>query len=1818
MRDGAGVSGAGMSTSTSGDRPDDVGLDPLVDRATRLFEFLTRVQKLTSQPVRHVDSYRRDEGSLLWFANLPDHGSIQSALVGADPSPDDPLLVLDRVRRYDPPDPPDGLRPWLAGRVTDPDATPELKERAVLPHVGGGDDEDDGSRPPVVLRLDDHPEVADQYDEWFDLWEAWAERERESRPVRDVYNELFRVYIAQRNAPEEWETVVGVCALGWQPEGHEQVLRHCFTHEVTIDFHDETGRLTVHQSPDASLTLELSMLDIARWPDQPRLQETRATTAAYDESVLSRDHVGQVARPLVHNLSADARYEDDAAPPASGPTAAAAFAPALLFRKRSHQGLIDIFQTIKAQLSERGEVPAGIKLLLDPRQAPEVTAVVDHCEGAWIEDDDEVYLPLPVNDRQLEVVRRVDRRAMTLVQGPPGTGKTHTAAALISHLLAQGKRVLVTAQTDRALKELRGHLPSDIRDLSVSIVGTGRDELSELRVAVKTLSEKASEYSDTAAQQQLEAILSAIDKYKQQKSKLSTQILEAREAETRVHEHAGYHGTLAKIAEEHAEQADELGWLSGLVAPPPDSDPPLTNSEATELLTLLRDESVRSDEEEADQDIPDPSQLPEPGAFADLVEAAAAAAQAAESQEALREHDAYEAIAALPVADRQALRGRVDQLAARATELARRNEQWLSAALDDVRSGRLRAWQSRHDQVSDLTSRAEPLLDGLGPLVDVKVATSSLLPLLRHVEALREYLSPGREIKTESSTGMPKQGMFTARVIKDAEPLFANVRVDGLPPTTSERLEIFATWVEVTRCLNGLDQAWPADVNIPAEDTLAERLAWHQAELQVLGSVIALGRELAAEEARLDELEVPRPDWNDLEGVRRFARLVDAVDSAESRDAAERPLQETAAVVAEASRWEDAAPAVHDLNQAVAARDTDAYRAAYRRLLQLLDVRQRSERRDELIWQLEADAATVARQLRETPDDGRWSARCRAFEEAWRWGATATWIRHRSSVDINGLLDTYNQIEDELRGKVAQYAAVRAWSKAVARLDQQARADLTQYAQLVAAFGRTGGRYRERRLRNMRETMQRCRPSVPVWIMPLYRIAQSLQVDADLFDVVIVDEASQAGLEATFLQYLAPKIVVIGDDKQVSPRAVGVDQSQLQGLANQLLYDDRYKASWEDPKRSLFDEARMRFGDLITLVEHRRCVPEIIGFSNRIAYEPDGIRLIPVRQTGSGALEPIEPVFVPDGFIRGERNRINPAEVDAIVDQIEKCLSHERYDGLTFGVVSLTGPHQAKAIEKALMDRLDPREWEARDLRCGTAPDFQGSERDVMFLSMVAVMEEGRRYAPLVADMYVQQFNVAASRAKDQMWVFHSVRPEELPNHDDMRYQLLDYCYGVARRRAIEGSHSTSPVPEDRVVPPFDSMFEQRVHNRIFDRGYTVVPQYEVEPWRIDLVVVGAQRKLAVECDGDEWHGPDRYQADMARQRELQRCGWRFFRVRGSEFNIDAGRALAPLWELLDELDIRPSGWLPDIGNPSVESTEVAAPRVPLASNSENELTAGSQPGESRPSLHSNRPPSRPPSRTGGAPTADDAPAAADGTDTGGQIRPLVPGGVHPGDDPGDGPVAHSVGSDNVAEKPWEVHGDQGDAASDELAAVDGPLEDLAAVYQSPAPYRHWDTSISLPDPIDARPSERSEALRRIVEVEGPILGDRLYHVYVKSCGGSRVGSAIRRALNRTTSQMERDGALVSDDPLREGGQVLKTFHLPHQPPLDVRQRGERTIHEIPPFELAARLRALRRPGDSDEDVFRRVLRDYGLSNLTARTRKRLEACLTLVDGDGS
>jgi very-short-patch-repair endonuclease len=283
----------------------------------------------------------------------------------------------------------------------------------------------------------------------------------------------------------------------------------------------------------------------------------------------------------------------------------------------------------------------------------------------------------------------------------------------------------------------------------------------------------------------------------------------------------------------------------------------------------------------------------------------------------------------------------------------------------------------------------------------------------------------------------------------------------------------------------------------------------------------------------------------------------------------------------------------------------------------------------------------------------------------------------------------------------------------------------------------------------------------------------------------------------------------------------------------------------------------------------------------------------------------------------------NKAEAEAICKQIAKLVADPAYKDKTFGVISLLGEKQARLIESKLLAAIGPEEMERRRLICGDAYSFQGDERHVMFLSLVVAADDGRRLATLTQPADERRFNVAASRARDQMWLFHSVKSEDL-SQKCLRRRLLDYCLNpqvpqepgddlqIADLEAAASNADRGRVP---APPPFDCWLEVDVYLQIRRRGYRVLAQHAFAGYKIDLVVSGTHARLAVECDGEDWAGQERYDSDMARRRQLERCGWRFWRIRGGTFYRNPEAAMQPLWDLLEKTGIKtlaempPSAW---------------------------------------------------------------------------------------------------------------------------------------------------------------------------------------------------------------------------------------------------------------------------------------------------------------------
>lgn len=198
---------------------------------------------------------------------------------------------------------------------------------------------------------------------------------------------------------------------------------------------------------------------------------------------------------------------------------------------------------------------------------------------------------------------------------------------------------------------------------------------------------------------------------------------------------------------------------------------------------------------------------------------------------------------------------------------------------------------------------------------------------------------------------------------------------------------------------------------------------------------------------------------------------------------------------------------------------------------------------------------------------------------------------------------------------------------------------------------------------------------------------------------------------------------------------------------------------------------------------------------------------------------------------------------------------------------------------------------------------------------MVDAPQDGKT-CRMVRDLDTQRrFNVAASRAKDQLWLFHSPTLNDL-RMECLRYRLLEHCLNPSIEQSEIGDIDVNELRQlaksvrrskTNIPGKFDSWFEVDVSLRIAERGYRILPQYDMAGYKIDFMIEGMKGRLAVECDGDEIHGGlEQYIKDTERQRQLERCGLVFWRVKGGHFYRDPDAALMPLWEELENRKIYP------------------------------------------------------------------------------------------------------------------------------------------------------------------------------------------------------------------------------------------------------------------------------------------------------------------------
>ena len=400
------------------------------------------------------------------------------------------------------------------------------------------------------------------------------------------------------------------------------------------------------------------------------------------------------------------------------------------------------------------------------------------------------------------------------------------------------------------------------------------------------------------------------------------------------------------------------------------------------------------------------------------------------------------------------------------------------------------------------------------------------------------------------------------------------------------------------------------------------------------------------------------------------------------------------------------------------------------------------------------------------------------------------------------------------------------------------------------------------------------------WACTALTAHSNFPLESRLFDLVIVDEASQCNLAAVLpLAYRAKRLAVVGDPHQLNP-IVSLSDGLLKDIATQTGFnnDDLRERGIHHKDGSAY--AAFAFAARpqtpVLLNEHYRCHPDIARWFNRMFYRGE----LTVLTDISDAPRRDRAIHWYD--VNGAATRptsgswINQAEAQKTV-RLLRDLIPSGYRNV--GVVT---PFTAQA---RLIDRLAQTQFGRDflndiDFVSGTAHRLQGDERDAVVFSSVlspGMSASGARCIEKERNL----LNVAVSRARRALVVLGHPLMAELgsPTLASLRVYLRDE---VARNKSNQPS-----TAEFRT----DSVPEQRLLDAMQLNDLIPYAKLHVEGYELDFALLERGIRLNIEVDGDQHvdaRGRQRRQ-DITRDRVLAKLGWTVLRI--------------PAWRCHEEMD---------------------------------------------------------------------------------------------------------------------------------------------------------------------------------------------------------------------------------------------------------------------------------------------------------------------------
>jgi very-short-patch-repair endonuclease len=1326
------------------------------------------------------------------------------------------------------------------------------------------------------------------------------------------YMDLYNIYKRINDLEEKIEVILGTNLLFWKDGNGNYIKRHAIEAnlDMTIDPINNSISLSISQEKAKGFVMDFFNMDSYKVKDYSSLSDFVKKYNESDDSE-NNDLNDELKKYLnyacIENEIIDKNY--DSTQELKTNTLYAFNNVGIIVRNKNVKLWIEDLEKIVSLCDDTTFDSPILKLFdVDFKDEMQVKNILD---DPTYEDtrDLPVLFPLPSNDEQFQIVNKVKSSNIVLVQGPPGTGKSHTIANLLSHYVSEGKKVIVTSEKSKALEVLRDKIPEGIRSLSLSLLSnTGIDKDLEFSVD-SVLKNQMDEDQQTLVLKDIKKLTDELSSIQNSEREALKQILDLMSKDTVSHR-------------------GELNALMGF--------------EETNNLTLM-DLAIWLEKNKRFKFVPynDIENINYPN---------------------IKEFfDCLDSIADEIKNNKYALNRRVPIY-----ELINTNEYELAIAesvkfqnyipknpelIKAIRQGNL-----SDESINKLKTN----INKMAPLYDIfdkktlydyssyEVFTKSLSKIEDDIKNQHQYIMDTEEKMMGFNIEYPE-----CQREKYHETLKLINEIYG----TDDKVALFNKW-KFNKLVSELSDLKINGAKISKENInknltilACQRLYYDNFVYDTKTKLKQVLNYDLFEKFNINESEFGKYENNIVEildNILHFRELSDQIDDQFEKiintniyemNYATGNENEINNIMSDLSYYltvnmnnnnsykyaNDLENYYKDYNlqnieaviSAIKNNDVNGLMKFKAKLLNEIKIINMYNSLSSAHEQFMRDKSMLINNYiyKYTDDQKRYLKE--NLDDILKYHFIDKFYNNleKGETELPKLYDRRKLLIAKEKEVIKELIEKKGWYYQSKCMTAEISFSLNKWMSLKKKIGAGTGKNAQIILRKMREEMAVAKNAIPVWIMPIDKLIEQYPFDNEPpFDVLIMDESSQSSILSVSALARAKKVIIVGDDKQISPTMAFQKLDDINNLRVKYLKNNHWDLQIQNDT-SIYDLVQTVCGNKkITLSEHFRCLPEIINFSNKEFYNM-GINPLKVRGINETIETPIKEIYVPNAYVKKYGNQsYNEAEVNRIISLIEEMACDSQYDNKTIGVITLQ--NSSKYIQKIIelcATKFGENFVKDRKIKVGNTYDFQGDERDVIILGMVVapVNENGERNVvrTLATKEYDRSFNVAASRAKEQMVLVHSVKLEEL-NPSCNRYKLLDYCMNYKSEKKQEAEKL------------FESGFERDIYYALDSKGYSLTPQFKVGKYRLDFIVENNNnQKIAIECDGDIYHGLDQLDNDLKRQTILERCGWKFVRVRASEFYYEREKTIA---RLVLEINTKLNGNISNLNDINLKSENIS------------------------------------------------------------------------------------------------------------------------------------------------------------------------------------------------------------------------------------------------------------------------------------------------------